>query len=255
MQLPAGSGPGSCSWTSTRSSRAAVARPAARRAGVEHDRRGYRRARVAAGRRRVRATDGWTIPTTGCVANSGAALDDGKRIDLIVRAKTRWPPPAKALPEPLVRLASIQSTHRLHSASWPDDVNAIERLLAAWGLRDEEPDVPATPEPEPEKRDLPPVSEIELVARLKEMPYSEARGRMSLPREHPRDSSGAAAFLPVRLLRGGHRVHVCDGSALYTTESPSAVGQRVEDGARTSSTWDADNRITSGRSGALRGAR
>ena len=70
----------------------------------------------------------------------GAALDDGKRI-LIVRAEDAVHPPAKALPEPLVRLASIQSTHRLHSASWPDDVNAIERLLAAWGLRDEEPDV------------------------------------------------------------------------------------------------------------------
>ena len=117
------------------------------------------------GRRRLDDPDDWVR------CELGAALDDGKRI-LIVRAEDAVHPPAKALPEPLVRLASIQSTHRLHSASWPDDVNAIEHLLAA--------------------------------------------------------------FLPVRLLRGGHRVHVCDGSALHTTESPSAVGQRVEDGARTS---------------------
>ena len=106
---------------------------------------GWLRAADEFGRRRLDDPDDWVR------CELAAALDDGKRI-LIVRAEDAVHPPAKALPEPLVRLASIQSTHRLHSASWPDDVNAIEHLLAA--------------------------------------------------------------FLPVRLLRGGHRVHVCDGSAL-----------------------------------------
>ena len=139
---------------------------------------GWLRAADEFGRRRLDDPDDWVR------CELGAALDDGKRI-LIVRAEDAVHPPAKALPEPLARLASIQSTHRLHSASWSDDVNAIERLLAAWGLRDEEPDVPATPEPEPEKRDLPPVSEIELVARLKELPYWEP-WKDVLPREHPK---------------------------------------------------------------------
>jgi pterin-4a-carbinolamine dehydratase len=112
------------------------------------------------------------------------ALEENKRV-LVIQVDDASLPPAEALPKPLAGLASIQSTHRLHAASWSSDINAIELLLASWGLRDDEPGPLATPQPEPSKRNLPPISETELAERLRELPHWEP-WKDALPREHPK---------------------------------------------------------------------
>ena len=198
---------------------------------------GWLRAADEFGYRRLDDPDDWVR------CELGAALDDGKRI-LIVRAEDAVHPPAKALPEPLVRLASIQSTHRSHSASWPDDVNAIERLLAAWGIARRGTGCSRHARTGAgEEGPASGVEEIELVARLKEMPYWEP-WKDVLPREHPKirqelrrsyqfgSFEEAIAFMSATAPLFTRRNHHPRWGNEWKT-----VHVRL-------STWDADNRIT-----------